>query len=77
MVLVYMFDNLWTYIGYFAMHFPNDWSANRRPMAATHNTRNNYVLVLSPTTPLTANRVDAYRRASGLSARETCGQLQN
>lgn len=21
-----LFDNLWTYIGYFSRHFPNDWS---------------------------------------------------
>lgn len=27
-----MFDNLWTYIGYFRGHFPNDWSANWGPM---------------------------------------------
>ena len=26
------FDNLWTYIGYFRGHFPNDWSANWGPM---------------------------------------------
>lgn len=30
-----MFDNLWTYIGYFTLHFPNDWSTNCRPMVAT------------------------------------------
>lgn len=24
--------NLWTYIGYFRQHFPNDWSANCTPM---------------------------------------------
>ena len=34
-----MFDNLWTYIGYFSLHFPNDWSTNCRPMVATHYTR--------------------------------------
>lgn len=33
-----LFDNLWTYIGYFSLHFPNDWSTNCRPMVATHYT---------------------------------------
>lgn len=30
--LAVVLDNVWTYIGYFRQHFPNDWSANCSPM---------------------------------------------
>lgn len=46
-----MFDNLWTYIGYFRQHFPNDWSTNCRPMDVALSTNQRCVLVAAATTP--------------------------
>lgn len=54
--------NLWTYIGYFRRHFPNDWSTNCRPMVARTTLSAGCVLVVlarSATTPWRAATVDA------------------